>query len=404
MDSLSFIKSIQKRDNTSFIMYKEGKYSLDGINTITQMEILQKCKRLGMIHSDVEHLFKVLPKTLHSEYEDPNGYYLLTDLLESVEGAAKIMSHYIPKKPFIGTQARGKISARIIPNHLAKENIILFERELFVFVNLLSKILCEILPNEVISADSINCIEMVKSIDENPQILKRVWDLLSAYIFEGHVSLSYPYILSKNKLQLQYQLTRSIELFILSHEYAHLLLKHSQSLQDIKGVLNKENRMDTQKLLSRFHQKFEYQADETGLMIAHLAINDKGDAKYTTFVGVFFYFAFFEMIEKILRIFGEGSYSCNIDTHPSFSSRSKKLSKVINKGVLEEMNQSLRFLNSSFSNVDKKLTTKYGNDVIKIKNHIEIAVQHLWMQIKPKMHKANRQGIEVNQMWRDNIK
>lgn len=167
---------------------------------------------------------------LPTKYEDPITYILISKLAKRIEESADDLSIAIPYRPIIGTLPTGRVNAMAIAVPSSDEFIIVFESGLFYFALLLSKALTMSIPfkgtQEKKLTFSYDIAEVTKKIDANPEILNRFIQVLFAYLLEGRPSAAPPYILEEPYMNLAEILIDSMELFVMGHEYEHIINNH----------------------------------------------------------------------------------------------------------------------------------------------------------------------------------
>ena len=184
---------------------------------------------------DFAKILQNVVKEMPSFYEDVAFYEILLRLQGKIEKAMKEQGINLPNMPLIGTLFTSQVNAMAIKVPSVEDYIILFEREIFIFFNLVSKIVARIIPFE----NPIDGKEMViltqqnveKNIYENPLMAIRFKELLEAFVIKNTISSAPHYFLVDEKYPVKYQaysfqITSAMELFVLSHEYGHVFHGH----------------------------------------------------------------------------------------------------------------------------------------------------------------------------------
>lgn len=149
----------------------------------------------------------------------------------------------------------------------------MFENQLFVFVLLLSKILALSLPiiQEKNGQIAISLDEKAigNHLYHNPEPIQRFYELISAYVITGMVNNAPRYNISPEAYRLTEYFIDSMEIFILSHEYGHLLNGHLGDNNIVKNNLIVKSTLGIEPV-NEVHLKWaqEWEADLTATKIA----------------------------------------------------------------------------------------------------------------------------------------
>jgi hypothetical protein len=227
---------------------------------------------------------------------------------------------YFPEDVVIGTAQFGEINAMAIasPNS-DKSKIILFDSGIFIFINSFAKIVSILLPKETVNDDfvsyNINKIEIDQSIQQNGFVNGLFTSLIINYLTKGHAGFSQKFFVDKVDNKLTDALRNTAELFIISHEYGHILFNHLDFNRKVKKELAKRLQIETWEI----DWDQEFQADEfASIVVIRLNHVIKDMEASIAFAGVPFFFSTVEILYTCL------DYQFS-ETHPSPEQRMKKL-------------------------------------------------------------------------------
>jgi hypothetical protein len=166
-----------------------------------------------------------------TRYETPRLYLLLERLASRVEHAIPGTGWPTPPRPVLGTLPIGSFGAMILPVPGSEERVIAFQQGAFGFMNLVAKAVAMALPIDSMDPEHPWWAQMDRDRitgrlrgDEGapPAFL----DFLSAYTRAGDPNAARPYRLSGPMLRVVEELRLAGELFLLAHEYGHLIAGH----------------------------------------------------------------------------------------------------------------------------------------------------------------------------------
>lgn len=165
-----------------------------------------------------------------SRYQDPSTYSILTSLATHVEEAATAAGIDLPPRTVFGTLPLGQFNAMAIRVPRTEEHIIVFQDGVFGFLNLLSKAVSTCFPEtdggEGKISFSVHPADIDAHLDRNSEPIERLQQFLDAYVLKGHPDLAAPYILTGTHQAMAAMMLDSAELFVMGHEYAHVIQGH----------------------------------------------------------------------------------------------------------------------------------------------------------------------------------
>lgn len=173
-----------------------------------------------------------------TEYQDPSEYFLIQNLFQRIHDAAVQMSKdndfTFPEKLTYGTAEIRAFTAFVEDSDNSKDYLLLISSQLFTFANLLAKSIGMLTISQGSDREGMvrfcfNEDHIKQSITENHEAILRFADLVFAYALTNRASSARQYnVSSEEHMAITSLLRDSFELFIVGHEYSHLLLGHLQ--------------------------------------------------------------------------------------------------------------------------------------------------------------------------------
>ena len=235
-------------------------------------------------------------KQLPTEYQELGWFEVLQDLYERIQKAAVLMSEKnkftFPDKLTYGTAAIDSFTAFVEDYNHDQDYLILVSDELFTFANLLSKSIGMLLidPSEKTDADgrlqfNLDTSHIDHMLMTNHEAVIRFADLIFAYAITNHASNAKQYTPEFSLATISSMFRESFELFILGHEYSHLLRGHFSDWTTVAA--------DTKHYVELSKEKIEImvtnwlQETEADVLAAYLAITAMEDCDFaSSYAGV----------------------------------------------------------------------------------------------------------------------
>lgn len=228
-----------------------------------------------------------------TEYQNPSTYSLLRGLFLRIESSAIKLSKdndfTFPQKLTYGTASIQAFTAFVNDSNQSKDYLMLISDEMFTFANLLAKSI----GNLTISSSSTPeawayCFQethIAQALRNNHDTVLRFADLILAYAITNCASQAQQYNLnSQEQIAITNLIRDSFELFVVGHEYSHLLLGHLQGDHDTSSEKHYVQLNDEKIELIITNWSQEVNAD---ILAAHLAIiAQKGYDFASAYVGV----------------------------------------------------------------------------------------------------------------------
>jgi|GEM_PF-3976296 len=277
----------------------------------------------------------ITPWVLTTKYSSPHSSSLLEPLFNKIHNVVTNSDLPPLKTPYIGVAHSLDFNAYAYKFFDIEEYLIVFEGELFILANLLAKIITASLPYSK-KADGgvrLNCgkDDIENHIKENPIILDRFKNLVYNIHSSGRASYSTQYMLNKELGRPHYEFLISLELFIVGHEYGHVMGGHLEKSKSVKCMLDNT-------LVEKFYPdwQMEYEADYLGLMFLQSSVmfNDKHLLPFCL-LGPELFFTFLDIQDRAESFFstGEEQRSEGSEEHPPTCERRERIRRYINKNL-----------------------------------------------------------------------
>ena len=197
-----------------------------------------------------------------TSYEAPHWYNIILKLSGEIDKAANDAAIPVPSHPLLGTLPIGQINAMTIRVPGTDEFVIIFDWQLFLFALLLSKAVVRALP--LVSTEDgsfqirIDSDGIRSRTDSDPSVVGRFLEVVMAYAVAGDPGFAPQYFPEPQYSLLAARLRDCMELFVMGHEYAHIILGHLTSANG--AVLARMN--NAEEVAYSWQQ--EYEADMLG--------------------------------------------------------------------------------------------------------------------------------------------
>jgi hypothetical protein len=321
---------------------------------------------------------------LPTVFESPVMYPILQDLSKEIEDSIRETPIYdgetrsiLPKLPLIGTIPSGRVNAMAIKVPNAVEYIVAFEDQFTIFAHLVAQVIAQSLPLKVTNG-GVEPIMDFKEIDNHlsnhPEAAQRLKELFFAYLFMGAPGHAPSYLLDEPFYSLTSVFRDSMELFVMGHEYSHLILNHVNGSKS-----EKRHKGNIEFFEICFKWVAEFSADELGMTLAMTSMKKK---KYLSLVlsyaGIDLFFSIMDILEKSISIVKNCSVNVDSDTHPPILQRRETIRKMLTKIEGE----------------------KFSEVAIHSAKALEYIIMLLWEKIKPSLYEARSDRFELASKWR----
>lgn len=358
-----------------------SKYGITNPTEISQMR--------NDFESRQQEKFKI---KLPTKYETISNYSLILDFADLIEKAIPVLGFLDKEKnvnhtlkdlnmnitrPIFGTLPAGSLNATSY-GFSNGERLIVFESELLQFCNLISKIVAKAIPFSKEKGKiffQFQEANILEQIEKNMEIFNRFKELIMGFLLTGYASSASQYILEAPFNKIADHLRLSMEVFIMGHEYAHILLRHLDSKETTKQTLNSEGTFNI-----IYSWQLEFDADRLGLPLMITALDEQG-REYTdlSYCGADLFFSSYEIIEKAKSILKNGTddfywndgKTDNIGTHPPSEKRRENLRKTAEY--------------------------QFGSKFLTLSKLIEKIIQILWDKLRPELIE-NYKELRIKQL------
>jgi hypothetical protein len=316
-----------------------------------------------------------------SPFQDPWWYGLLMDMIHDIEGVLREMSETPRASYLFGSLPTGQVNAMAvqIPNN--PYVLFLLEDGLFGFANLVCKAVAGVFPYRGTGEDGqasfgVSMAEIESAIAAKPDAIERFLEVLLAYIVEGNPHKARPYLPEPESAILAACLRESMEVFVLGHEFGHLIRGHIEAGRRKVALFGQTN---AQQILTNWKDEFE--ADTTGLEILLRVQGKKGFDVSVSFWGADLFFGCIDVVEKAVQILARGRISEEneylSETHPPTNVRRQMLRDVLRRSLPEDV----------------------ASPAIVLADVVSHIMEVFWQKYEPIMHKMFSKGVKLSASW-----
>jgi hypothetical protein len=301
-------------------------------------------------------------------FENPVAYSIMAGLAVDIEKSAeRIFGSKYKNRPTMGTLPLGAANASAIHVPFTDQFVIVFQENLFPFINLLAKVVAAAIPADgsVEPAEFFYALDGIDAkIATNSVISERFSELLISYLFEGRPHANGQYILVQPYRSYTEILIQAAELYVLGHEHAHIIKGHLP-LNGLAEALSEPE--------IAFSWAQEFEADEVAAM---LAINAIGNRRYDItfgYLGADFFCSAMVILSEAVSLFT----SKRVGKHPPWLERREHLRESLTNGMGPE-------------------NAKLSITVAKSIQHI---LTSLWSTARQTLIQSQLAGAELSPIW-----
>lgn len=270
-------------------------------------------------------------------YQNPSSYRLMADLAAKVEAAAQDLGCAIPMRPTFGTIVHPSPNGRAIPVDSDTECLIVLHDDLFMFAYLLSKAVISAFPANLTDDERIgfSSLDWREELNRKPIIAERFKQaIICAVCSPGGTGDAPSYLVEDSHMQLATLLARGVELFVVAHEYGHIIRGHLSCGKRASCMIDDLN----QEVIEQNYLQ-EIEADCWGLSLTIRARQMEGLDLALSYIGADFFFTCAEILENGLAIFRTGQEAVFLsDSHPPPDMRRAALRTVLRNQVGDHAN------------------------------------------------------------------
>lgn len=291
--------------------------SLEATKDLLQntLATLEEAELADWEQSIVSSQKQILDNERPTEIGNPAYHSLLTDLIRDVEQATNRLGYEVPEEVIFGVLPTGRVNGLVCPVP-AGGLIVAIDDGLFNFLYGLAKAVAMFYTVTVMN-DGLNFTladqDLPTAVQENEEANIRWTETLTATFIYGYPNYAPLHPLWGSRALLVSHLVTPLELFIVAHEYGHLVLGHcddnrSTSKWRMSGSVDIEEYKTT--------QAEELEADRVGLEILREHQRHAGLTVDNTRWVICFWAGCLNILEEML-----GQWP----THPSASTRTQCL-------------------------------------------------------------------------------
>ena len=303
-----------------FLEKNDPFHDIDLLNSLSPLAE-QISGQLGIEPADIGLTSLELP----TRYDNPLAFHILTALTDSLKDTCRALDWDTSEFPEHACIPTGSVNAHAVKLEKSGKQLIVFDSQIFFFCNLFSKAIASALPVEYAEERyQFSCDPEVvfQHLSTDATGVRQLGALLKAGFEEGPSSAP-AWIPAKPYVAMAGMLRESMELFLVAHEYGHILHDHlgtSRMLNAVSGFAD-----------DRKHIK-EYEADAIGWLLSFTAMRRKGYDIGTSYIGAALLFLGFELREKYAYFRDSGSMAGYVptskSTHPSNDARVAMMNRV----------------------------------------------------------------------------
>jgi hypothetical protein len=308
-------------------------------------------------------------------YEEPGWYAVMENLSEDIGKSADEAELVIPTNPLLGTLPTGQINAMTLRVPGSDDYLIIFEWQLFLFALLLSKAVARALPLRQTEDEGFSFSaqkdDIAQRIDSDKSVVYRFADVLLAYAATGQPSRAQPYLPEVHYGRLAEVLRRSMELFVMGHEYAHIILGHLSTAQSTETKLSEAEMLE-------YSWGQEYEADLMGSSLMMRVMARDGMDASLSYWGCDFFFSAIDVMDKAVSVLnGEEETAMKLGSHPPTKERREMLRQLLPEMIGE----------------------KHANDALGLSRILEDVTDLLWQRTRPVIASARSRGVRPAPWW-----
>jgi hypothetical protein len=326
--------------------------------------------------------------SLPTRYEDWADYGMLRQYVEALREAGNAMRWPLPPSPIYGSLPTGRVNAITVRVPRSADHLVLFESHLFFFTMLLCKAVLRAFPPagpHPRAADFlIASSEIDQRIEADPSIVDRFSDVILNYVVRGSPADAAPYHLEPGHGKSLEVLRGSTELFVLGHEYGHVIAKHLDHVQPVAGMIHGTA---MQAIVYSWHQ--EYEADAIGLRLS------MGTMRYRlatdtalNYCGADLFFSATDVVDRAVSLLRTGNETQQrVGSHPPARFRREELRAQIPRVLART-----RARDAAAADADVRETEEFSKK-------LEYVVERLWERTRPAVVRLRDAGIKPADLW-----
>lgn len=321
------------------------------------------------------------PLESRSRYQDGLGYNLISELDRQIWRVLVHSPNKPSKPPVLGTVPSRGVNARSFKVPGSGSVVIAFDSNVFIFTHLAAKAVALAVPATQEAgkhAYTVSKDDVEEYLASDPSASQRFAELMVANILHDRPSQAPVYFITPLQEPLANTLRNSMGLFVLGHEYGHVVLKH----------------LDRSRTLARnfagshgdelFHSwQDEIKADLVGMQIAVDTMKLNGFDVALSYFGADLFMTAMEYVERSLAVVTTGREPTDkelfalADTHPPWALRRS----VLRAAALQYYGK------------------ERGNAAVELGELSQSIVERLWPRAKEQLEALQREGAKPHRSW-----
>jgi hypothetical protein len=342
-----------------------------------------------------------LAATPISKYEDPYTIGLLWHKADLMEEAARRHAFRLPERPLLGTLPTGQINAMTVLVPRTDEHIVLFESQLFMFTHLTAQAVAEVVPYVEQEDGSViystNAAAVEERIEHHPEATRRFGEVIRAYLETLQPGFAAQFDQSAIRGTFAAALSDSAEMFVLGHEYGHVLKGHLGQRNPVSRFSETgSTRAEVEEI--RYSQRQELEADIEGLQLM-LPPQQVRWGVPLSYASVDFFFTMMDVFDQAISVLRHGEDLINAavleqalsqlrgdgdgntrTTHPAPVVRREFLRHVFGKSAARDARVS---------------------NALEMAGQLQAIVELLWSRLRSALLDAHRAGVRPLDIWTD---
>jgi hypothetical protein len=311
-----------------------------------------------------------------TRYEDPGWRALMIQFAADIRESAAEANFSVSPEPVLGTLPTGQVNAKTVLVPQSGDHLVLFEWQMFLFALLFSKAICRAMPMEGRDGGfllfSVDEAKVRQRIDEDPSIAHRFIDLIVAYAVTGLPGRAKSYLVEPQYAGPSDLLRRSMELFVLAHEYGHVGLGHLSA-----AARAEEANLSGAEVIAYSWQQ-EREADAVGLNLMLRAMMRSGMDAALSYWGADAYFSAIDVMRNAVAVLRTGTEAPAASaTHPPSTERRTFLRAVLPQMIGEED----------------------AHGAIDLGRQIELITELLWNRARAVLIELHERGVRPAAWW-----
>lgn len=382
-----FLKQLQAQAHAA-LGTSPGPLPPDVVNNVVERALLESLTSEDREDPEMRaHIGRLV--ALGAESIDDLFSEVLTDMQEDIEKTAAARIDGIDlgsRRPLVGYLPTGQLNAvsMRVPGH-SDAYLVLFEDQMTSFTSMLSEAVAWAVPRGAAEEPGKSTFlfsgpDVTKRIESEPGVAERFADIVVTYAVGGSLAATpRRHRMPPGYFNLAAILSRSLQYFVLGHEYAHILLGHCDTAPLRKGVLPVT---EAETLAYSWGQ--ELLADWLGMILAINAgvEHDDRDIPYG-FVGIGLFFDALAVMDRAVALLQTGDENaCQLGSHPPSNLRKQRLREFLPELTAHDPNS-------------ERVQTALLLD--ELQGEI---IELLWERTRPILLDLRRRGVPAARTWR----